>query len=191
MTKKAKAKKKVDAPVKRRASVNLTTGCSHESGKHLYSCHQVCQWCHRDKDDIELEKRRKAMSKRPRRKSATRSKPPLLHWPDNLQNGRRLPALELHASAGAKLRPLKCATWGLTLNPDFGHLTITPKPRTEATVRKWRDCFSLMGNGNDFIAKLGRSVKVLVRRPICYSSYGEKLIVFSFLLARKPVVPVD
>lgn len=39
-------------------SLDLTEGCTHPSGRHLYNCHQVCQWCNWDKADIELIKLR-------------------------------------------------------------------------------------------------------------------------------------
>ncbi len=39
-------------------AIDLTEGCTHQSGKHLYNCHQVCQWCNWDKADIELIKLR-------------------------------------------------------------------------------------------------------------------------------------
>jgi hypothetical protein len=131
-----------------------------------------------------------AKKKTTRRKKRKNAKQALLHWPEKLSKSRRLPELELQGGPGTKIRPLKCASWSLALNPDFAHLTVTPKPRTAATTKKWYNCFSLMGHGYNFVAKLGKTTRVLVSHPIC-TEYSDKQLVFSFMLAPKPVVPVD
>ena len=42
-------------------NIDLTAGCPHPSGRHIYSSHRHCQWCKESKEMIELRKRREIM----------------------------------------------------------------------------------------------------------------------------------
>lgn len=127
-----------------------------------------------------------------RKKSRPKSCPasPLTHWPDSAYQSRRLPTLELEACPEAKLRPLKCAAWAISLNPDFGHLTVEPKPNTNATAQKWRECFGMLGHNYNCVAKLSKTLKVLMQRPVCTES-SSKRMVFSFVIPPKPPAPIE
>ena len=96
-------------------------------------------------------------------------------------NHRRLAEFTLIAASETKLRPLKCKSLTLASNPDFAYLTAVPKAGTDATVQKWRDCFSLLGHDHDFVAQLSKAVSVAVPKPVCIE-YTAKRLVFCFLL---------
>jgi hypothetical protein len=105
-------------------------------------------------------------------------------------NHRRLAEFTLIADSETKLRPLKCKTLTLASNLDFAYLTAVPKAGTDATVQKWRDCFSLLGHDHDFVAQLSKAVSVAVPKPVCVE-YTSKQLVFCFLLPPKPRVSIE
>ncbi len=39
-------------------SIDLSTGCNHPSGMHIFNAHGDCQWCKHSRDEIELKKLR-------------------------------------------------------------------------------------------------------------------------------------
>lgn len=136
-----------------------------------------------------VKARPKASSSIKRTRTA-RSTSLAIFWPDTPSNSRRALEIELTASENAKLRPLKCVNWSVSLNPDFGYLTVAPKAGTAATAQKWRDCFNSLGHDYDFVARISKTLAVLVSRPVC-TDYSPKRLIFCFLVPPKPVAPLE
>jgi hypothetical protein len=135
-------------------------------------------------------KARKVANSRTKSSSAVRSISPLDFAAVSKGKVRRSTEITLEACAAANLRPLKCADYDISLNPDFGFLTVKPKPNTTATAEKWRDCFGMLGHNFDCVAKLSKSLTLTLNRPVCLEC-SAKRIVFSFWLPRKPVVSIE
>jgi hypothetical protein len=142
------------------------------------------------KRKTEKVKARPKASSSVKRTRTARSTSPAIFWPNIPINSRRSLDIELTASENAKLRPLKCANWSVVLNPDFGYLTVVPKPGTAITAQKWKDCFSSLGHDYDFVARISKTMSVLVSRPVC-TDHSPKRLVFCFLIPPKPVAPIE
>lgn len=103
--------------------------------------------------------------------------PPSTIWPDNARLGQK--PCHLKADKSTKLRDLKCLGWRMELNAWFSVLTLEVKLGTKATLDRWVEAYTTLGQVSDVTVSTP-DFDVLVVRPLC-TDYTKHTIRFHYL----------